>query len=666
MIEFTPFRVHLMLVQILDRHWPESSESHMQCQFGLSDSSIVTLFQQLRGEMQSRRGGCDRARVSRKNSLIPFLIVRVSRLAIEVRRQWERSKLMQQLNRATLLFGREDKNAIRFARDKFQLKLVSVGGTNRDRLSDLQVTTRLADQLPLAVFVTPQVQAFPLAAGRDPMPQQACRQDLSVVQHEAVVRREQFRQVSNRFVRDLLCLSGNHQQSRGIPRRKRDLGNQGFRQGIVVSGKSVEVLHVLPVKVDEKESVFARDRTKDRGRSKPAEPHLHLRPLPDDIRMCAASQPVPIAFCITELDRGGAERALSRLVLGLDRQRWSPHVYCLGPRGHYVDVLEVAGIPVHCLNGRGLWSLPRIVCQLTMAFRRLRPALLQTFLFHGNLIGRIAARLASIPVVVSGIRVAERRSRWYGRLDRWTNGLVDHNVCVSQGVAEFSIQETGLKSGKISVIPNGVDYELFSQAVPADLSEIGLAADRPVVITVARLEEQKGISDLLQAAVRVVHDRPDCQFLIVGDGRDRIALEAQAASLGIADAIHFTGARGDVPALLKASSVFVLPSLWEGMPNALLEAMAAGLPVVATAVEGSREIVRSNETGLLVEPRNPAMLSEAILRLLRDPDFSDKIASQSQHIVRKSFTEQSVVAAYCDLYERIMRSLHIFAPNRAS
>lgn len=376
---------------------------------------------------------------------------------------------------------------------------------------------------------------------------------------------------------------------------------------------------------------------------------------PDDLRMCAASKPVPIAFCITELDRGGAERALSSLVLGLDRQRWSPHVFCLGPRGHYADVLEASGIPVRCFNGHGPRSLPRVLWQLTFALRRLRPALLQTFLFHGNLIGRIAARLAGIPVVVSGIRVAERRSPWYGRLDRWTNGLVDHNVCVSQGVAEFSIRETGLKPGKITVIPNGVDFEAFANAIPADLASLGLNTGAPVVITVARLEEQKGISDLLQAAVSVLKDRPDCQFLIVGDGRDRRLLEALAASLGIATAVWFVGSRPDVPALLRASSVFVLPSLWEGMPNALLEAMAAGLPVIATDVEGSREIVRSADLGLLVTPRNPETLANAILRLLRDPEFSARIAHASQRIVQERFTEHAAVASYVDLYEKLMR-----------
>ena len=370
--------------------------------------------------------------------------------------------------------------------------------------------------------------------------------------------------------------------------------------------------------------------------------------------MTAPSGPIPIAFCITELDRGGAERALSQLVLGLDHKSWLPRVYCLGPRGHFADVLEAGGVTVECFDGRGLLSFPRVLLRLTRALRRFRPALLQTFLFHGNLTGRIAARLASVPVVVSGIRVADRRSRWYGRLDRWTNGLVNHNVCVSQGVADFVILATGLQPGKVSVIPNGVHCELFAHAMPADLTSLGIRPDAPVVITVGRLEVQKGIADLLRAAAEVLRERSDCQFLIVGDGRDRASLEALAASLGIAESVRFTGSRADVPSLLKAASMFVLPSLWEGMPNALLEAMAAGLPVIATAVEGSREVIDSDVTGLLVEPANPLQLSQAILRLLRSPVISAKLACAAQISVASTFTETGVVAAHDSLYRRLL------------
>ena len=371
--------------------------------------------------------------------------------------------------------------------------------------------------------------------------------------------------------------------------------------------------------------------------------------------MTVESAPNSIAFCITELDRGGAERALSQLVLGLNRDEWLPRVYCLGPRGHFADVIEAGGVAVECFGGTGVLSLPRVLVRLTLALRRARPAVLQTFLFHANIVGRIAGRLARVPRIVSGIRVADRRSRWYGRIDRWTNGLVDHNVCVSQGVADFSISETGLAPRKLSVIPNGVDYELFHSASPADLTVLGIPQSSPVIITVGRLEEQKGIDLLLIAASLVLRDHRDCHFLIVGDGCDRAALQSQATQFGIANSVHFVGSRADVPNLLAASTMFVLPSRWEGMSNALLEAMVAGLPVVATAVEGSSELVRSGETGLLVPVGRSEELAAAIRSTLGDAGRAREMAAAAQALVKQGYTTEVAASAYGDLYRQLVR-----------
>ena len=370
--------------------------------------------------------------------------------------------------------------------------------------------------------------------------------------------------------------------------------------------------------------------------------------------MTAAVQPIPIAFCITELDRGGAERAFTRLILGLDRTKWLPRVFGLGPHGYFADLLTAGNVSVECFGARGMASFPRLLWQLTGSLRSFRPRLLQSFLFHGNIAGRIAGRMAGVPVIVSGIRVAERRSPWYGRLDRWTNGLVNHNVCVSQGVADFAIHETKLRAGKISLIPNGVDFPLFRDASAADRSLLALRPADPVVITVGRLEPQKGIVHFLDAAAIVLGKVPNCQFLIVGDGPDRASLEASAMERGIASSVTFTGPRSDVPALLKASDLFVLASLWEGMPNALLEAMAACLPVVATAVEGSREIVSSDVNGLLVEPRNATDLANAIIRLWNSPDDRTRFSAAAQQTISKDFTDESSVTAYERLYSRLL------------
>ena len=367
---------------------------------------------------------------------------------------------------------------------------------------------------------------------------------------------------------------------------------------------------------------------------------------------------IRLAFCITELDPGGAERALVQLVLSLNRDEWDPYVICLGPRGYFAEVLESANVPVICMNARGMFSLPRVLFRLTRELRRLRPALVQTFLFHANILGRIAARLTGIRTVVSGLRVAEHRSRWYGRIDRWTNGLVACNVCVSQGVADFSEREAGLSRNKLVVIPNAVDFERFARAAPADLTQFGIPAGSRVFISIGRLDRQKGIDVLLDAVTLLNPLADDVQFLIVGDGPESSRLRAQADRNVLAAQIHFANRRDDVPELLAASTALILPSRWEGMPNVVLEAMAAGRPVIATNVEGIAELVQDGVTGLVVSPEQPTELAVAIRRILAKPGLLSRAGVDSQSIVKSFFTTTAVATSYVKLYRRLLDSRH--------
>ncbi|MBI5758256.1 MAG: glycosyltransferase, partial [Planctomycetales bacterium] len=335
--------------------------------------------------------------------------------------------------------------------------------------------------------------------------------------------------------------------------------------------------------------------------------------------MTPTSSPIPIAFCITDLDVGGAERALVQLVTRLDRREWNPVVFCLSGPGTLVLELEAALVPVICLGANrddGLFRRLRIVWLLARELRALspRPRLLQTFLFHANLAGRIAGRLAGIKRIVSGIRVAEQRARWHLWLDWLTNWLVDLNVCVSQSVADFTRAHGWLRGTKLTVIPNVVDYERFAQGEPADLTSLGIPRESRVIVTVGRLDEQKGHRFLIEALPAVLREHHDARLLVVGDGPLREELQALARQLGIAEAVCFAGHRDDVPALLRASKCFVLPSLWEGMPNVVLEAMAAGVPVVTTSVEGVLELIEPDRTGLVVKVGNATEISSALNR----------------------------------------------------
>ncbi|MCA9116639.1 MAG: glycosyltransferase [Planctomycetaceae bacterium] len=364
--------------------------------------------------------------------------------------------------------------------------------------------------------------------------------------------------------------------------------------------------------------------------------------------------PIRLAFCITELDPGGAERAFVQIVTGLDRTCWEPHVFCLGPRGDLAIPLEAAGIPVRCFGVRRWWQLGRL-WQLVRELRALRPALLQTFLYHANIVGRVCGRLAGVPHMVAGIRVAERRSRFRIWLDRITSGTVEAHVCVSQAVARFSIEEGGLPADRVVVIPNGVAADIYAEAAPADLSEFGFAGNELVVLSVGRLDPQKNPQLLLRAFRQVRQQVPAARLLLVGAGGLERELQAiiQNDPL-LAGSVHLCGFRADVPRLMRAADVFVLSSRWEGMPNVVLEAMAAGLPAVATDVEGVAELLGESAGGLIVPSDDTDVLATGLIRLLASGEERTVMSQNMQHAVKERFTWEAVVSAYEGLYRRIL------------
>jgi glycosyltransferase involved in cell wall biosynthesis len=367
--------------------------------------------------------------------------------------------------------------------------------------------------------------------------------------------------------------------------------------------------------------------------------------------------PTRIAFCITDLDAGGAERALVQIVTRLDRNRWEPFVFCLSGEGELSAVLREAGIPVVCLGaGRKRHGL-RVVWELSKRLAKLRPTILQTFLYHANIAGRLAGKAARIPLIVSGIRVAEKRGPLRLWFDRATGWMIARHICVSQDVAAFSAARGGLPVAKIRVIPNGVDAARLAEAQPADLTQFGIPAGSRTLLYVGRLDPQKG-PFVLMAAVRELLPRyPEVHVLVVGDGPLGVKLRAWATKVGLSERVHFIGRRNDVPSLMRAAEIFVLPSLWEGLPNVVLEAMAAGVPVIASRVEGISDLLVDDRTGIVVPANSSAALVEAIDRLLSDPQHAHQMAHSAQHYVREQFAWDHVVEMYGAVYAELLAGL---------
>ena len=347
------------------------------------------------------------------------------------------------------------------------------------------------------------------------------------------------------------------------------------------------------------------------------------------------------------------------LVGRLDRHEFEPVVYCLGPRPlgnprSLADELEKRGAKVHCLGATSRWEFFRAVRALTALLRAQRPEIVQGFLFHANIVGTLAARRAGVRHIVTGIRVAERESGWHLRLARWTARSVERHVCVSESVRDFSRDQAGLPAAKLCVIPNGVDVQRFSSASPAPLESLGVSPGRRIFLAIGRLERQKGFEWLVKFLPGVFERAGEHDLVIVGDGPLRASLANLAVRLRIADRVHLVGYRQDVPGILAASDLLALPSEWEGMPNVVLEAMAASKPVVATDVEGVRELLGPDASDQVVTPRRADVFAAKLVEILENPGFSAHLGAANHERAKRLFSLDAMAGSYAELYRALV------------
>jgi len=371
--------------------------------------------------------------------------------------------------------------------------------------------------------------------------------------------------------------------------------------------------------------------------------------------MSGFETPVRVLHLITELNIGGAEKVLSRLLSRLDRDRFALAVACLyGRDGLVADDIRSLGISITDLGMTAKWRLDAFV-RLYRLLHRQRPTILHTWMFHANVPGRVLGRLAGVPIVISSERTMGQEGGLRCWLNRVTAPLPDRVACVSESVAEFAAQTIGIPPAKLVVIPNGIPLEDFQ---PGDRSrarvDLGIPLRVVVAGTVGRLQPVKGTRHLLEAWSRLVSGHPDAILLLVGGGSQQAALERMSRHLGISEHVRFLGDRVDVPDLLRGMDIFVLPSLWEGMPNAALEAMAVGLPVVATAIGGTPEVVVDGVTGLLIPPGDPDALAQSIAHLLCDPDLRCRMGQAGRERVVNHFSVGRMVEQTTRLYERLL------------
>jgi len=371
-------------------------------------------------------------------------------------------------------------------------------------------------------------------------------------------------------------------------------------------------------------------------------------------------KPIKVCHLITDSGTGGAEKILFELVTRLDPDRFQTRVIVMKKPGTTAEEIEAAGVPVSSLQLPyrvnliyGLRLVPAFA-RLVAELRRDRPDILHCWLFQANLAGRIAARLAGVPADTSSLRVVEEERLLQYPLDRLTGFLVTRYVAVAGAVADHYMKRLKIPARKISTIPNGVEAGRRESGQRNALKErLSLPEGAFVIGAAGRLHKQKGTDILIQAMHKVRQTCPEAMLLIAGEGPERDALEEAARSLpdGV---IRFTGNVRQMEEFYELLDVFALPSRWEGMPNALLEAMAAGVPAVAARTGGVPEIIGEEEAGIMVPPGSPEALADAVICLLKSSGQREKM---KMNAIKRSglFSLDKMTESYESLYEELLK-----------
>jgi len=359
---------------------------------------------------------------------------------------------------------------------------------------------------------------------------------------------------------------------------------------------------------------------------------------------------------IPTLDRSGAEKQMVLLATGLPRERFRVEVATLTRLGPLEAELRAAGVPVTALGKRFKLD-PLAFVRLVRFLRAGRFDVIQTWIFAANTYGRVAARLARPPVVVTAEMAVDLwKSPRELAIDRWLAQRTDRVVGNSQAVVDF-YRRNGIPAERLALIRSGIGAEAPPRVDRAAVrANFGWPADSSLLVFAGRLAAQKGVDDLIAAIDLVQYLLPALRVLIVGDGPLRSQLEATAAAFRLGGIVRFTGHRDDVPQLLAAADLLVLPSLYEGLPNIVLEAMQAALPVVATAAPGTTEVVVDGQTGLLVPLRDPPALAQAIRTVVEDPERARLWGAAGRKRVESEFPAATMIDAYASLYEELSRA----------
>jgi L-malate glycosyltransferase len=373
----------------------------------------------------------------------------------------------------------------------------------------------------------------------------------------------------------------------------------------------------------------------------------------------AAPAPIRVAFVLHTMQVAGAEVLVAETIRRLGR-RLDPIVYCIDKVGALGEQMLSEGVPVIAFNRR-----PGIDTGLVTRYAgelRRRPADVihahQYTPFFYSALAKVAARSrAGLILTEHGRHFPDVTSPKRRVVNRWVlSRFATHVNAVCEFSANALAEKDGFNRSKIDIIPNGIDVERYAPVMARDEAcrQIGLDPARRYIMHIARFHPVKDHRTLVQGFARMAGDVPGVDLVLVGDGPERASIAALVTELGVKGRVHFLGVRGDVPVILRAADIFTLPSLSEGASITLMEAMAAGVPSVATDVGGMPEIMRHGVDGLLVPRQDPAKLADAFRTLASDEALRARMGAAAKTRAEAEYRLDQTVARYMALYERCM------------
>ena len=355
--------------------------------------------------------------------------------------------------------------------------------------------------------------------------------------------------------------------------------------------------------------------------------------------------PARVVFLLEDLEYGGTQRQALELARRLDKSRFAVELWVLRKGDDLAPVAKEYGLPVVWMARSG-WVGPQSLLTLGKRLWTTPPDILMLLTVIPNIWGRLAGRLARVPVIVGNCRGGAAPWRQH---ERFLWPAADHILCNSQILKDFLVSRYGLPPSRLTVVPNGVDTDFFQPG------NNGRQEGSQVLLSVARLVPDKDHDTLLAAFGRLAAGHPGAELWLVGNGPRRESLEQKVQSLGLTRRVKFLPVSQDIRQVYHQADIFVLSSVAEALPNVILEAMAAGLPVVATRVGGLPEAVVPEATGLLVSPRDVTGLTGALGRLLDDPGARRKLGRQGRERVLAQFSFEAMVSRHEEVWARLLR-----------